>query len=125
MEIIIPQPDLQQDCLDKLSRVLDLVLKTAEAASAENNHKVVIQSAREVTRIAALMHKMTSSTTKAGRAARTGGKTAGPCAPGKNTSSGRSEPARINLPPATTAKPTLSRMISSCRTWRRSSLPTK
>jgi hypothetical protein len=98
MEIIIPQSDLQQDCLDKLSRVLDLVLKTAEAASAENNHKVVIQSAREVTRIAGLMHKMTSSTTKAGRAARTGGKTAGPCAPGKNTSSrpertGKGQPA--------------------------------
>jgi hypothetical protein len=98
MEIIIPQSDLQQDCLDKLSRVLDLVLKTAEAASAENNHKVVIQSAREVTRIAGLMHKMTSSATKAGRTARTDGKTAGPCAPGKNTSSrpertGKGQPA--------------------------------
>jgi hypothetical protein len=86
METANPQTPLKQDCLDKLSRVLDLVLKTAEAASAENNHKVVIQSAREVTRIAGLMHKMTSSTTKAGHAARTGGKTAAACAPGPKTS---------------------------------------
>ena len=86
MEIIISQPDLQQDCLDKLSRALDLVLKTAEAASAQNDHKVVIQSAREVTRLAALMHKMTSSATKAGRAGMAGGKTAESCAPGKKTS---------------------------------------
>ena len=83
MEIIISQPDLQQDCLDKLSRALDLVLKTAEAASAQNDHKVVIQSAREVTRLAALMHKMTSSATKAGRAGMAGGKTAEVLCPGK------------------------------------------
>jgi hypothetical protein len=101
MEIIIPQSDLQQDCLDKLSRVLDLVLKTAEAASAENNHKVVIQSAREVTRIAGLMHKMTnrkSNPAPALRGALAVPKTAGPCAPGKNTSSrpertGKGQPA--------------------------------
>ena len=35
MELITPPPALQQDCLDKLSRALDLVLKTAEAAGAE------------------------------------------------------------------------------------------
>ena len=90
MEIIIPQPDLHQDCLDKLSRALDLVLKTAEAASAENNHKVVIQSAREVTRIAALIYKMTNSKTKPAPSLRgglAGAKTAEPFAPGKNTSS--------------------------------------
>ncbi len=90
MEIIIPQPDLHQDCLDKLSRALDLVLKTAEAASAENNHKVVIQSAREVTRIAALIYKMTNSKTKPAPSLRGGladAKTAEPFAPGKNTSS--------------------------------------
>ncbi|HSO71748.1 MAG TPA: hypothetical protein VLR91_03755 [Thermodesulfobacteriota bacterium] len=60
MTVSIPQSDLQQDCLDKLGRALDLVLKTAEAASAENNHKIVIQAAREVTRIATLITKMTS-----------------------------------------------------------------
>jgi hypothetical protein len=94
MATIIPPPDLQQDCLDKLSRALDLVLKTAEAASAENNHKVVIQSAREVTRLAALIHKMTSNTTKPAPSLRNGlagAKTAKPCAPGKNSAS-RPEP---------------------------------
>jgi hypothetical protein len=58
------QADLQQDCLDKLSRALDLVLKTAETASAENNHKIVIQAAREVTRIATLITKMTDPKTR-------------------------------------------------------------
>ncbi len=57
--------DLHQDCLTKLSRALDLVLKTAETASAENNHKIVIQAAREVTRIATLITKMTDPKTKA------------------------------------------------------------
>jgi len=100
MAIIIPPPDLQQDCLDKLSRALDLVLKTAEAASAENNHKLVIQSAREVTRIAALIYKMTNSKTKPAPSlcgSRAGVKPAEPLAPGKITSSppertGRGEP---------------------------------
>lgn len=90
MATIIPPPDLQQDCLDKLSRALDLVLKTAEAASADNNHKVVIQSAREVTHIAALIHKMTSSTTKPAPSLRGGlarAKTIELCAPGQKTSS--------------------------------------
>ncbi len=94
MELITPPPALQQDCLDKLSRALDLVLKTAEAASAENNHKLVIQSAREVTRIAGLIHKMTSSRTKPAPSPRGGlaaAKTAAPWAPAKQTSS-RPEP---------------------------------
>jgi hypothetical protein len=70
-----PQPeDLQQDCLNKLSQILDLVLKTAEAASADNNHKVVIQAAREATRITALMFKMTNPKTKTAPAPRTGSK---------------------------------------------------
>jgi hypothetical protein len=56
--------DLHMDCLHKLNRALDLVLKTAETASAENNHKVVIQAAREVTRIATLITKMTDPGTK-------------------------------------------------------------
>jgi hypothetical protein len=72
METFSSQPALLQDCLDKLSHALDLVLKTTEAASAENNHKLVIQSAREVTRIVALMHKMTSNTSKSGRPSRPG-----------------------------------------------------
>jgi hypothetical protein len=57
--------NLHQDCLTKLSRALDLVLKTAETASAENNHKIVIQAAREVTRIATLITKMTDPKSKA------------------------------------------------------------
>jgi hypothetical protein len=64
MTASIPQPDFHQDCLDKLGRALDLVLKTAEAASAENNHKIVIQAAREVTRIATLITKMTNPKNK-------------------------------------------------------------
>jgi hypothetical protein len=90
MATIIPQPDLQQDLLDKLSRALDLVLKTAEAASADNNHKVVIQSAREVTRLAALIHKMTNSKTKPAPSPQAGlavPKSAEPCAQGRKTAS--------------------------------------
>jgi hypothetical protein len=56
--------DLHHDCLDKLNRVLDLVLKSAETASAEGNHKVVIQAAREVTRIVTLITKMTDTGAK-------------------------------------------------------------
>jgi hypothetical protein len=101
MAIIIPQPDLYQDCLDKLSRALDLVLKTAEAASADNNHKVVIQSAREVTRLASLIYKMTKRTTKPDPSLRNGlavAKTAAPSALGKKPSSrpeqtGKAKPA--------------------------------
>ncbi len=58
MQPTTPQPDLHQDCLAKLNRALDLAMKTAEAASAENNHKVVIQAVREVTRIVTLINKM-------------------------------------------------------------------
>jgi hypothetical protein len=60
MTTAIPQHNLHQDCLDKLGRVLDLVLQTAEAASAENNHKIVIQAAREATRLVTVITKMTS-----------------------------------------------------------------
>ena len=66
MLLTTPQPDLQQEVLDKLNRALDLVLKTAEAASADNNHKVVIQAAREVTRIATLITNMTNPKTRPG-----------------------------------------------------------
>ncbi len=67
MTASILQLDFEQDCLEKLGRALDLVLKTAEAASAENNHKIVIQAAREVTRIATLITKMTSPKNKNAR----------------------------------------------------------
>ena len=85
---IITQPDLPQECFDKLSRALDLVLKTAEAASAANDHKLVIQSAREVTRLASLIHKMTGSKTKAGpspQAGRANAAAAAPSASAKET----------------------------------------
>jgi hypothetical protein len=78
---IYSKPDLPQDCLDKLSRALDLVLKTAEAASAENNHKLVLQSAREVTRLASLIHKITGSKTKASPSPRAGRANAAAAAP--------------------------------------------
>ena len=61
MHPIISQSPHHQDCLTKLNRVLDLALITAESASAEGNHKVVIQAAREVTRIVTLINKMTLS----------------------------------------------------------------
>jgi hypothetical protein len=64
METATPLSDLHQDCLNKLNHALDLVLKTAEIASAENNHKMVIQAAREITRIATLITKMTDPGTK-------------------------------------------------------------
>jgi hypothetical protein len=61
MHPIISQSPHHQDCLTKLNRVLDLALITAESASAEGNHKVVIQAAREVTRIVTLINKMTAA----------------------------------------------------------------
>jgi hypothetical protein len=61
MHPIISQSPHHQDCLTKLHRVLDLALITAESASAEGNHKVVIQAAREVTRIVTLINKMTAT----------------------------------------------------------------
>ncbi len=51
-------PPQRQDCLDKLNQALDLALHTAEAASSEGNHRVVLQAVREVTRIITLMNKM-------------------------------------------------------------------
>jgi hypothetical protein len=62
--------DLHQDCLTTLNRTLDLVLKAVEAASADHNHKVVIQGAREATRIAALIFKMTNAKTTSASARR-------------------------------------------------------
>ena len=85
MELTTPPSALQQDCLDKLSRALDLVLKTAEAAGAANDHKLVIQAAREVTRIAGLIHKMTKPAPSP-RSGLTTAKTAEPRTPGKQTS---------------------------------------
>jgi hypothetical protein len=54
---INPNP-LHQDCLSKLQQILDLAMQTAEAASAEGNHKIVLQAVREVTRIITLMTKL-------------------------------------------------------------------
>jgi hypothetical protein len=70
MTTITPQPDLQPEILQKLNRALDLVLMTAEAASAAKDHKVAIQAAREVTRIATLITKMTASKAKPAPAAK-------------------------------------------------------
>jgi hypothetical protein len=58
METINTQNSLQEYCLGKLQKVLDLAMQTAEAASADGNHKVTLQAVREVTRIVTLMTKI-------------------------------------------------------------------
>ena len=50
---------LAQTCLDALQHMLDLAMQTADAASAEKNHKLVLQAVREVTRLVTLMDKLT------------------------------------------------------------------
>jgi hypothetical protein len=52
-----PNP-LNQYCLANLHKILDLAMHTAETASAEGNHKIVLQAVREVTRIITLMTKL-------------------------------------------------------------------
>lgn len=59
-----PNP-LHHFCLDKLEKILDLAMKTAETASAEGNHKIVLQAAREVTRIITLMTKLEANANRA------------------------------------------------------------
>ena len=49
---------LHQGCLGHLQHILELALHTADAASAEGNHKITLQAIREVTRIITLMTKM-------------------------------------------------------------------
>ena len=50
---------LPQNCLDALQHMLDLAMQTADAASAEKNHKLVLQAVREVTRLVTLIDKLT------------------------------------------------------------------
>jgi hypothetical protein len=97
MAITSPQPDLQQAVLSKLDRALDLVLKTAEAASAENNHKVVIQAVREVTRIATLITKITNPKNRSGHQVRESDASA---ALKKNKSAPRPQPVGGSFPGA-------------------------
>jgi hypothetical protein len=53
-------PQVQsQSCLEVLNRMLALAMQTAEAASAEKNHKLVLQAVREVTRLITLINKIT------------------------------------------------------------------
>jgi hypothetical protein len=58
MQATVSSNPLDQYCLDKLQRMLDLAMRTAEAASAEGNHKIVLQAVREVTRIVTLITKL-------------------------------------------------------------------
>jgi hypothetical protein len=58
MQSIISPNSLNQECLGKLQKILDLAMQTAETASAEGNHKIVLQAVREVTRIITLMTKL-------------------------------------------------------------------
>ena len=60
------QPDLTQEfqqfnCLNVLDRMLALAMQTAEAASAEKNHRLVLQAIREVYRLVTLINKITCS----------------------------------------------------------------
>ena len=60
------QPDLTQEfqqfnCLNVLDRMLALAMQTAEAASAEKNHRLVLQAIREVSRMVTLINKITCS----------------------------------------------------------------
>lgn len=60
------QPDLTQDfqqfnCLNVLDRMLALAMQTAEAASAEKDHRLVLQAVREVTRLVTLINKISCS----------------------------------------------------------------
>ena len=43
MQATVSSNPLDQYCLDKLQKMLDLAMQTAEAASAEGNHKIVLQ----------------------------------------------------------------------------------
>lgn len=61
MQAAILENPLLHDCLGKLERILALSMETAEAASAQGNHKVVLQAIREGTRIVTLIFKMTST----------------------------------------------------------------
>jgi hypothetical protein len=61
MQTNISQNPLHQHCLGKLNQILDLAMHTAEAASAEGNHRIVLQAVREVTRIITLMNKLAVS----------------------------------------------------------------
>ena len=58
------QPSQSQNCLDVLTHMLDLAMQTADAASAEKNHKLVLQAVREVTRLVTLINKISSSSDK-------------------------------------------------------------
>jgi hypothetical protein len=51
------------DYLDTLQQFLHLAMQTAQTASAEGDHRLVLQAVREGTRIIALITKMTSSQT--------------------------------------------------------------
>jgi hypothetical protein len=57
------QPDITQEfqqynCLNVLDRMLALAMQTAEAASAEQNHRLVLQAIREVSRLVTLINKI-------------------------------------------------------------------
>jgi hypothetical protein len=65
METIKPTLAPGRNYLATLYRMLDLAQQTAEAASADGNHKVVIQAIREVTRIITLITKIAATSDQA------------------------------------------------------------
>jgi hypothetical protein len=85
--------DFQQfNCLNVLERMLALAMQTAEAASAEKNHKLVLQAVREVTRLVTLINKINVSPDQKPKAKPVVGPTPGaelPMQPGKWEKSGK------------------------------------
>jgi len=57
---------LPHNCLDVLTHMLDLAMQTADAASADKNHKLVLRAVREVTRLVTLITKITTPATQKG-----------------------------------------------------------
>lgn len=60
MQPVITQEFSQFNCVNILNRLLELAMQTAEAASEDKNHRLVLQAVREVTRLVTLINKITS-----------------------------------------------------------------
>jgi hypothetical protein len=61
MQAHIAQECQQINFVNILNRMLELAMQTAEAASEEKNHRLVLQAVREVTRLVTLINKISGS----------------------------------------------------------------
>jgi hypothetical protein len=68
MSALVSPPRQSRNCLDVLNHMLDLAMRTADAASADQNHRLVLQAVREVTRLVTLINKITTAAAKPGPA---------------------------------------------------------